>query len=400
MQSTAVTPSPKGSKSEEGASSKVLNSQGTCRAGADILRMIGVDNEVGVRMDYLVNTNHGKQERGDKLTHTHTQNKSGVKCDDTKIKRYSVYVGKLPTSMNEVMLLQLFQKCGTIVDVYLAKTSENAVYKYGFVRFSSLESARRAVAVMNNYRLGSHELKVEMSSETRAVLQRVTTRPKLQPEQSRRYNQDEMMLMTKLKENFSKLQSEYDQFVKELKVPSPTGTQQDTCSKLVFDMAEIAEKLKEVRCGLSAAVGSEGKVIDIPEKTRQCTDTSDGPVKSKLTGGKKQETRQLAWSNRTFPTQQKYKRQLAQSDQAETGLKTLSTEKKVNAGRGEMIAKVLTSNEAKKVGHQINQGNTTPNTPCGRGDTQTVGRDESHGVGQRSRIPGLGRGALALVKNK
>ncbi|XP_050417698.1 uncharacterized protein LOC126831110 [Patella vulgata] len=83
---------------------------------------------------------------------------------------YSVFVGHLLPSTTKAELNDLFQSCGTIVEVF-ALQSKDTAYTYGFVRFAEKEAAIKAVQELNKWPMRGVPMIVDLSRETKQRLE-------------------------------------------------------------------------------------------------------------------------------------------------------------------------------------------------------------------------------------
>ncbi|KAK6172481.1 hypothetical protein SNE40_016120 [Patella caerulea] len=83
---------------------------------------------------------------------------------------YSVFVGHLLPSTTKAELNDLFQSCGTIVEVFALQAKDTA-YTYGFVRFAEKEAALKAVQELNKWPIRGVPMVVDLSRETKQRLE-------------------------------------------------------------------------------------------------------------------------------------------------------------------------------------------------------------------------------------
>ncbi|XP_077868064.1 putative RNA-binding protein 46 [Saccoglossus kowalevskii] len=154
---------------------------------------------------------------------------------ETKPSGYSVYVGRVPLNMSQSMFCQLFRRCGTVLKVRLIIPNEDMSYKYGFVTYSNIKSAKMAVTIMHNYEIHGNKLKVELTFDSQS-----------DDDTKYKYSYTEKQILSKLKQNLSKMK---------------TGS-----NKPLHDTLQaMIGKLRTMKCELVDSIGSEGMILDIPQ---------------------------------------------------------------------------------------------------------------------------------------
>ncbi|KAL3880421.1 hypothetical protein ACJMK2_032659 [Sinanodonta woodiana] len=81
-------------------------------------------------------------------------------------KTYSVFVGHLSKDVKKADLQELFSGCGDVVDVLIVKNTKTDAFSYGFVRYSELLMAQKAVSELNRWTLRGFPLVVSLAKET------------------------------------------------------------------------------------------------------------------------------------------------------------------------------------------------------------------------------------------
>ncbi|MFH1310780.1 MAG: RNA-binding protein [Nanoarchaeota archaeon] len=77
-----------------------------------------------------------------------------------------VYVGNLPFAIDDDKLREVFAKCGEIEEAVVIKNKFNGQSKgFGFVTFKDDESAKKAIAEMNEKEVEGRALKVNEAKE-------------------------------------------------------------------------------------------------------------------------------------------------------------------------------------------------------------------------------------------
>nr|XP_022324306.1 uncharacterized protein LOC111125117 [Crassostrea virginica] len=79
---------------------------------------------------------------------------------------YSVFVGHLSLSVTKGDLLDLFEGCGDVEDVFICDRSSASPYLYGFVRFREIESVYKAVKVLHRWPLKGNKIVVDIAKDT------------------------------------------------------------------------------------------------------------------------------------------------------------------------------------------------------------------------------------------
>ena len=81
----------------------------------------------------------------------------------------SVYVNNLPTILDKYGLKGIFKRAGKVVDTYIpTRKRGEARSRYGFVRYRSINEARKSIQVFNNREIRGCQLKVSMARSGRA----------------------------------------------------------------------------------------------------------------------------------------------------------------------------------------------------------------------------------------
>lgn len=78
-----------------------------------------------------------------------------------------IYVGSIPYDQTEEQILDIFRSVGPVANFRLVFDKESGKSKgFGFVEYHDPETAASAVRNLNNYQIGSRNLKVDFSHET------------------------------------------------------------------------------------------------------------------------------------------------------------------------------------------------------------------------------------------
>ena len=83
---------------------------------------------------------------------------------------FDVHVSNLPVSISETHLRSVFSQAGDILAVQTQPVHANAKYTYAFVRFSKLEDAKNACALLSNKNIDGLVIKVNLSIKTQQRL--------------------------------------------------------------------------------------------------------------------------------------------------------------------------------------------------------------------------------------
>jgi len=90
---------------------------------------------------------------------------SRVRFSGVRKTEISVFVYNLPRSLDQFGVAGIFQKAGTISDVYLPHHQRfKSQGRYGFVRFHKLEDARRCIKLFNGGRVRGQRISVSMAN--------------------------------------------------------------------------------------------------------------------------------------------------------------------------------------------------------------------------------------------
>ena len=77
----------------------------------------------------------------------------------------SVFVYNLPSSLDQFGVAGIFQKAGTISDIYIPHHQRSKSHgRYGFVRFHKMEDAWRCIKLFNGGRIRGQRISVSMLS--------------------------------------------------------------------------------------------------------------------------------------------------------------------------------------------------------------------------------------------
>jgi len=79
-------------------------------------------------------------------------------------------LGNLPQDVTEKMIIDIFGRCGDIKEIRLKRHNDTGKVKgYGFVEFTRVEEAEKAVKTLNNYNILGRNIKVEYSHMKRIL---------------------------------------------------------------------------------------------------------------------------------------------------------------------------------------------------------------------------------------
>lgn len=89
-----------------------------------------------------------------------------------------IYVGSIPYDQTEEQILDIFRSVGPVVNFRLVFDKDSGKSKgFGFVEYHDAETAASAVRNLNNYQIGSRNLKVDFSHET-SIAPMFTSKPR------------------------------------------------------------------------------------------------------------------------------------------------------------------------------------------------------------------------------
>ena len=102
------------------------------------------------------------------------------------MKNSSVYIAGLTYDTTEEQLKELFSDCGTIQYVEIVRNDDGLSKGYGYVTFSTLEAAEKAVQIKNEASLNGKFIKVQYPQKFDTPQPKKSKKSTSKPEKSKR----------------------------------------------------------------------------------------------------------------------------------------------------------------------------------------------------------------------
>ena len=77
----------------------------------------------------------------------------------------NLFVFHLPPDLDDIALFKLFQQFGKIESVKICTNEKGESKGFGFVKYSSLQSAINAISICNGMKIGNKHLKVSFKTQ-------------------------------------------------------------------------------------------------------------------------------------------------------------------------------------------------------------------------------------------